>query len=93
MCTLSINIDETKVRQINPALTNRESINQWLQLQIDELIEDYSSELAIPPCSYTQDEMETLCEQRMEDLLSGRSTTIPHQEVMSRMSMKYGLSA
>ena len=26
--------------------------------------------------------METLCEQRMEDLLSGRSTTIPHQEVM-----------
>ena len=42
MCTVSINIDEATMRQINPLLTNRESIGKWLQHQVDLLVEDYS---------------------------------------------------
>lgn len=45
MCTVSINIDDAIVRRINPLLTSRESIGQWLQSQVDELIE----EMAMPP--------------------------------------------
>ena len=39
MCTVSINIDETKMRQINPRLTTRESINRWLQHRVNLMIE------------------------------------------------------
>ena len=34
---VTINIDEAKIRRINPKLTTRESINQWLQQWVDSL--------------------------------------------------------
>jgi len=40
MCTVSINIDEATMRQINPLLTSRESIGKWLQHQVDLMIEE-----------------------------------------------------
>ncbi len=40
MCTVSINIDEATLRQINPLLTSRESISRWLQHQVDLMVED-----------------------------------------------------
>lgn len=40
MCTVSINIDEAAMRQINPLLTNRESIGKWLQHQVDLMIKE-----------------------------------------------------
>ena len=43
MCTVSINIDETTLRQINPLLTSRESIGSWLQHQVDMMIEEMTS--------------------------------------------------
>ena len=42
MCTVSINIDEARMQQINPLLTSRESISHWLQHQVDLMLEDYS---------------------------------------------------
>ena len=42
MCTVSINIDEAKMRQIDPRLTSQESINRWLQHQVDLMVEEYS---------------------------------------------------
>ena len=41
MCTVSINIDEATMRQINPQLTSRESIGNWLQHQVDLMLEGY----------------------------------------------------
>lgn len=40
MCTVSIHIDEARMRQINPLLTSRESISRWLQHQVDLMIEE-----------------------------------------------------
>ena len=40
MCTVSINIDEATMRQINPLLTSRESIGKWLQHQVDLMVEE-----------------------------------------------------
>ena len=42
MCTVSINIDEATMRQINPCLTSQESINRWLQHQVDMMLEEFS---------------------------------------------------
>ena len=40
MCTVSINIDEATMQQINPCLTTRESIGQWLQHQVDLMMKE-----------------------------------------------------
>ena len=44
MCTVSINIDEAMVRQINPGLTSRENIGNWLQHQVDLMVEELALE-------------------------------------------------
>ena len=40
MCTVSINIDEATMQQINPRLTSQESISCWLQHQVDLMLEE-----------------------------------------------------
>ena len=40
MCTVTINIDEARMRQIDPSLTSRESIGKWLQNRVDLMIEE-----------------------------------------------------
>lgn len=40
MCTVTINIDETTMRQIVPSLTTRESIGKWLQHRVDLMMEE-----------------------------------------------------
>ena len=42
MCTVSINVDEATMRRINPLLTDRESIANWLQHQVDLMVKEYS---------------------------------------------------
>ena len=44
MCTVTINIDEATMRQINPSLTSRESIGKWLQHKVDLMIEEIVSQ-------------------------------------------------
>lgn len=46
MCTVSIKVDEARVRRIDPALTTNDSISQWLQREVDALIERYDDEKA-----------------------------------------------
>lgn len=40
MCTVSININEATIRQIDPRLTSRESIGRWLQHRVDMMLEN-----------------------------------------------------
>ena len=92
MSTIQIKIDDAKMRQINPNLTTTESIGDWLQREIDDLLDDYVNDLSMPLCSRTREEMMDICDQRMDDILTDRSATIPHDEVMRRMNEKYGLA-
>ena len=46
MCTVSINIDEAAMRQIDPRLTSRESIGRWVQHQMDLLLEEMAHNTA-----------------------------------------------
>ena len=92
MCTVQIKIDDAKIRQINPNLTTAQSIGDWLQCEVDDLLDDYVSDLPMPPCSYTREEMMAICNQRLDDILAGRAKTISHDEVMRRINEKYGLA-
>lgn len=47
MCTVSINIDEATMRQIDPSLTSRESIGRWLQHQVDMMLEEMTADMTI----------------------------------------------
>lgn len=44
MCTVSIKVDDAVVRRINPGLESRESINKWLQGQVNAMLEEMVSE-------------------------------------------------
>ena len=44
MCTVSIKVDESVIRRINPALTSNESIERWLQNQVDFMIQDMAGQ-------------------------------------------------
>ena len=92
MCTVSINIDDNMVRSINPLLTSRESIGQWLQRQVDELIE----EMAIQPHSqspnaHTAEEMKAIVTDRIRLMESGEATFIDGEEGFAQIRSRYGL--
>ena len=44
MCTVNIKVDDALVRRINPGLSSRESINKWLQGQVDAMIEEMAAD-------------------------------------------------
>ena len=44
MCTVNIKVDESVIRNINPTLTNSDSIEQWLQNQVDMMIRDLAGQ-------------------------------------------------
>ena len=43
MCTVNIKVDDVLVRRINPGLSSRESINKWLQGQVNAMIEEMAA--------------------------------------------------
>ena len=92
MCTVSINIDDNMVRSINPLLTSQESISQWLQHQVDELIE----EMAIPPHSlspnaHTNEDMKAIVTDRIRLMESGEATFIDGEEGFAQIRLHYDL--
>ena len=44
MCTVNIKVDDALVRRINPGLSSRESINKWLQGQVNAMIAEMAAE-------------------------------------------------
>lgn len=92
MCTVSINIDDAAVRRINPNLTSRESIVQWLQRQVDDLIEEMSVRPhTISPNAHTAEEMKAIVANRIHLMETGEATYIDGEEGFAQIRMRYGL--
>jgi hypothetical protein len=92
MCTVSINIDEAAVRRINPLLTSRESISQWLQRQVDEMIEEMAFQAhSKSPNAHTAKEMKTIVAERVRLMESGEATYIDGEEGFAQIRARYGL--
>jgi hypothetical protein len=89
MCTVTINVDDATLRRINPGLTTRESIGQWLQNQVNLMI----SELAAPrqsPNAHTAEEMQAILLDRIRRAEAGEEPVVSHQEVSDSIRSKYG---
>ena len=52
MCTVSINIDEATIQQIDPSLTSRESIGQWLQRHVDMMLKEMTRDVTVEELYY-----------------------------------------
>lgn len=92
MCTVSINIDDVAVRRINPSLTSRESIVQWVQRQVDDLIEEMSVWPYSPsPNAHTAEEMKAIVAERVHLMETGEATYVDGEEGFAQIRMRYGL--
>lgn len=71
MCTVTLNINEAEVRELNPSLTDMASINRWAQRVMDDFIASRrrSKEQQKP---YTMEELHARIAQSERDYAEGR---------------------
>ena len=92
MCTISINIDESTVRRINPNLTSHESIGLWLQNQVNEMIERLAVQsCSLSPNAHTADEMKEIVADRLRLMESGEAIYVDGEEGFAQIRKRYGL--
>ena len=92
MCTVSITIDDTIMRRINPNLTSRESIGEWLQQQVNEwLMEMVVQPRSLSPNAHTAEEMKTIITERIHLMETGEATYIDGEEGFAQIRKRYGL--
>ena len=85
MCTVNISVNETAIRKYNPSLSSLDAIQQWLQHQVNIMMENLV-DTEEPPCCYNSSaEVIAEAERRMEAIESGRAKLVPHDEVKQRM--------
>ena len=74
MCTVTLNINEAQVRELNPSLTNTASITRWAQRIIDSFIADHRvSHAADKPLKpYTIEELHARIAQSERDIAEGK---------------------
>ena len=82
MCTVSITVNEAAIRRINPKLTSKEAIGQWLQHQVDIMLNELTNTAEEPPCVYnSKEEVIAEVQRRMAEIENGTAKMIPHEEV------------
>ena len=92
MCTVSITIDDAIMRRINPNLTSRESIGEWLQQQVNEwLMEMVVQPRSLSPNAHTAEEMKTFVTERIHLMETGEATYIDGEEGFAQIRKRYGL--
>lgn len=71
MCTVTLNINEAEVRELNPSLTDMASINRWAQRVIDDFIASRRrSKEQLKP--YTMEELNARIDKAERDSAEGR---------------------
>lgn len=92
MCKCTIEVDNDKVRRINPHLTDRDSINRWLQHYVDEFIDSFpiDGHVAVSPNAHSVAGMRKILQERIRKAESGEEKMIPNSEVLSQIKARYG---
>ena len=71
MCTVTLNINEAEVRELNPSLTDMASINRWAQRVMDDFIASRRrSKEQLKP--YTMEELNARIDKAERDSAEGR---------------------
>lgn len=90
MCTVNIKVDDAIMQQINPELTTRESISQWLQSQVNMMIEELATAYHKSPNAHSVEEMHTILADRIRRAESGQEGFTSNQIVFDSIRTKYG---
>lgn len=90
MCTVTLNINEAEVRELNPSLTDMASINRWAQRVIDDFIASRRrSKEQLKP--YTMEEIHAMIDESERQIAAGQYK--PIEEVFRRWDMDVDMVA
>ena len=71
MCTVTLNINEAEVRELNPSLTDMASINRWAQRVMDDFIASRRrSKEELKP--YTMEEIHAMIDESERQIAAGQ---------------------
>lgn len=90
MCTVNIEVSEAIMQKINPALTTKESIGNWLQRIVDQIIDDMSTLHGISPNAHSAEEMNVILANRISRAEAGEEKLVSNDVVLNSISTKYG---
>lgn len=92
MCKCTIEVDNDKVRRINPHLTDRDSINRWAQYCMDEFIDTLSSSehKSVSPNAHSASEMREILQERIRRAEAGEEKLISNTDVFAQIDKRYG---
>ena len=86
MCTVTLNINEAEVRELNPSLTDMASINRWAQRVMDDFIASRRrSKEQLKP--YTMEELHARIAESERQIAAGQCK--PIEEVFRRWDMEH----
>ncbi len=90
MRVVNIKVDEARLRNISPKLSDTESISRWLQRQVDEMIEDLSVPHSQSPNAHSPEEMHAILSERIRRAELGQESPVPNKAVFDAIKDKYG---
>lgn len=88
MCVININVDEERLRRISPSFKDASSISRWLQIQVDELIDEMMPPKNLSPNAHSADKMHSILEERIRRAESGEEELIPGEVVFDSIRTK-----
>ena len=84
MCTISVNVNESELRSLDPMLTDTEAITRWVQLLVDSNMQRLMAERT-SPIAYSTEQARSLVTDRLNRLENGQAETVGHDEVKREM--------
>jgi hypothetical protein len=76
--------------RINPSFKDVNVIDRWLQVLVNDAIEDMELSHAPSPNAHTAEEMHTLLMERVRRAEAGEEKTVSNQTVFDSIRTKYG---
>ncbi|MBO4402327.1 MAG: hypothetical protein J5792_01390 [Bacteroidales bacterium] len=94
MCTCNIRINDTLFGRVRSVFQSEESFQQWLEEQVESVLLKFDDEIReVPPCSYSEEEMKAIVEERLKSLEDGTAKLLDGEEVFAQIRARYGLKA
>jgi len=90
MCIRTVNIDEARLSRINPSFKDVNVIDRWLQVLVNDAIEDMEMSHTPSPNAHTAEKMHALLVERVRRAEAGEEKTVSNQTVFDSIRSKYG---
>ena len=92
MRTCNIKINDTLWGRVRSVFRSEESFQQWLEEQVESVLLKFDDNIReVPTCSYSEEEMKAIVEERVKSLEDGTAKLLDGEEVFARIRARYGL--